>query len=244
MRIFLASLTLLFFLPIGTATAWWLTVDRPQSWREADWSGTGTLPDPAHNAEASIYVMAARTGGLKGALSVHSWLVYKRASDTSYTRYDKVGWGMPVRRNAYAADARWYSNRPFVIRAMRGDAAARLIPAIEAAIARYPHAGRDDYRMWPGPNSNTFVAHVLRAVPEIGAVLPPHAVGRDYLGSGPRAAVDRDALDVQMSLHGLAGLSAGLRSGFEVHLLGQAIGIDVMRPALKLPGIGRIGLPR
>ena len=86
------------------------------------------------------------------------------------------------------------------------------------------------------------VRAVKRAVPEIGAVLPPHAVGRDYLGAGPRAAVDRDARDLHLSLHGLAGLSAGLRSGFEVHLLGQAIGIDVMRPALKLPGIGRVGL--
>jgi hypothetical protein len=149
---------------------------------------------------------------------------------------------MPVRRNAYTADARWYSNRPFIIRAIRGHEAASLIPAIESAIARYPHAGRGDYRTWPGPNSNTFVAHVLRAVPEIGAVLPPHAVGRDYLGAGPRAAVDRDARDLHLSLHCLAGLSAGLRSGFEVHLLGQAIGIDVMRPALKLPGIGRVGL--
>ncbi len=242
MRIFLACLALLFILPIGTATAWWMTVDRPQSWREADWSGTDTLPDPGRNSDAAIYVMAARTGGLKGAVSVHSWLVYKRAGAAAYTRYDKVGWGMPVRRNAYAADARWYSNQPFIIRAIRGHEAASLIPAIESAIARYPHAGRGDYRTWPGPNSNTFVAHVLRAVPEIGAVLPPHAVGRDYLGAGPRAAVDRDARDLHLSLHGLAGLSAGLRSGFEVHLLGQAIGIDVMRPALKLPGIGRVGL--
>ena len=37
-----------------------------------------------------------------------------------------------------------------------------------------------DYRIWPGPNSNTFVATVLRAIPEVGATMPPNAVGRDF----------------------------------------------------------------
>ena len=37
-----------------------------------------------------------------------------------------------------------------------------------------------DYRIWPGPNSNSFVAHVLREVPELGTTLPPNATGRDF----------------------------------------------------------------
>ena len=56
--------------------------------------------------------MAARTGGLKGAFSVHTWIVIKKAGAKAYERYDKVGWGMPIRRNAYPADGRWYSNVP------------------------------------------------------------------------------------------------------------------------------------
>ena len=64
---------------------------------------------------------------------------------------------------------------------MRGDAAAQaLIPKIEAAIKEYSYANAGDYRIWPGPNSNTFVATVLRAIPELGAALPPNAVGRDF----------------------------------------------------------------
>ncbi|MEQ8402916.1 MAG: DUF3750 domain-containing protein [Roseitalea porphyridii] len=244
MRVAALAIVMVFFLPLGSATAWWLSVDRPASWREADWSASGVLPDPAASPDAAIYVMAARTGGLKGAVSVHSWLVVKPAGARRYDRYDKVGWGRPVRVNAYAADARWYSNAPFVVKAVHGAEAAALLPAVEAAIAAYPHDGRGDYRIWPGPNSNSFVAHVLRAVPALDAVLPPHAVGRDYLGDGPRVHVDADGRDVHFSLHGLAGLSAGIRSGLEVHLLGQALGIDVTRPALKLPGIGRIGMAR
>ena len=63
---------------------------------------------------------------------------------------------------------------------VRGPAAAAAIPTIEAAIAAYPHRGPGDYRVWPGPNSNTFVATVLRAVPELAIALPPDAVGKDF----------------------------------------------------------------
>jgi hypothetical protein len=39
----------------------------------------------------------------------------------------------------------------------------------------------------------------------------------------------------------VAGVLIGADEGIEVNLLGLALGIDVLRPALKLPGIGRIG---
>ncbi|MEM1378313.1 MAG: DUF3750 domain-containing protein, partial [Pseudomonadota bacterium] len=54
--------------------------------------------------------------------------------------------------------------------------------------------------------------------------------------------IDPDARDVHLIAFGLAGLSAGLRSGVELHLLGQTVGIDVLRPALKIPAIGRVGM--
>ena len=44
------------------------------------------------------------------------------------------------------------------------------------------------------------------------------------------------------SLAGLIGLSAGMRSGLELHLLGQSFGIDFLRPAIKIPAVGRIGV--
>lgn len=236
------TLFLVFLLPAGASTALWAVADRPGSWRAADWGSAALLPSAADEKDAVIHIMAARTGGLKGALSVHSWIVTKRTGADNYDRYDKVGWGNPVRRNAYAADGRWYSNDPFVVKTVRGEQAARLIPKVEAAIASYPYAARGQYRIWPGPNSNSFVAHVLREVPEIGAVLPPTAVGRNYLPGGRFFAADADRRDFHATLFGYAGLSAGLRSGLEVHLLGLVAGIDVLNPGIKLPGFGRIGL--
>ena len=55
----------------------------------------------------------------------------------------------------------------------------RTLARIEAAVASYPYADR--YTAWPGPNSNSFVAHVLRAVPELKVDLPSTAIGKDYV---------------------------------------------------------------
>ena len=122
------------------------------------------------------------------------------------------------------------------------DEAARLIPKIEKAISAYPYSKPGGYRIWPGPNSNTFVAHVLRSVPELGVVLPPDAVGRDYLPEGKLFAVDPDGRDVHATLYGLLGVSAGVRSGIELHIMGLVAGIDLARPGIKIPALGRIGI--
>ena len=231
-----------FVLPVAMAGIWWALQDRPGSWRLADWGPSGVLRAADEVPEAVIHVLAARTGGAKGAVSVHSWIVYKEAGAASWTRADVVGWGTPVRRNAYAPDARWYSNMPAIVGSVTGPAAAALLQDVEAAIAGYPWSAPGDYTIWPGPNSNTFVAHVLREVPEIGLTLPPHAVGRDFTGEGLTALRDAGG-DLHLSWSGIAGFSAGPRTGLEVHLLGQVFGIDIARPALKLPGIGRVGWP-
>lgn len=214
---------------------------QPTSWRSADWSSSGSLPTAEDNAPAAVYVMAARTGGLKGALASHSWIVTK-AENGRYARYDKVGWGSPIRINGYPADGRWYSNDPRILLSVHGSAAARLIPRIEAAIAAYPHSARGDYVIWPGPNSNSFVAHVLRAVPELDISLPPEAVGRDYRGFGDFVTLSSDWRNLELSLGGYAGVAIGARDGIELRLAGLVFGIDVLRPALKLPGFGRIGM--
>ena len=214
---------------------------QPNSWHNADWSSSGILPRAQAHQAAVIHVMAARTGGLKGALAVHSWIVTKRENGR-YNRYDKVGWGSPIRHNSYPADGRWYSNEPDILLTIEGEAAERLIPKIEQAIAKYPYSARGDYAIWPGPNSNSFVAHVLREVPELGITLPPEAVGRDYRPLGDFITISSDWRDLEVSLGGYAGLAIGARHGFEVRIAGLVFGIDVLRPALKLPGFGRIGV--
>jgi hypothetical protein len=123
----------------------------------------------------------------------------------------------------------------------RGPGAAVLIPRIDAAARAYPWAG--EYIMWPGPNSNTFTAWVLRAVPELEADLPPTAIGKDYsgmkiVGSAPSGS------GFQLSLFGLLGVTTSGVEGLEVNLLGLTFGINPFDPALKLPLVGRIGPSR
>ncbi len=235
-------LLFVFVLPALTHLVIWQSDNsRPASWNRANWSSSDLLPSADEDREAVIYIMAARTGRWKGGFAVHSWIVTKEQDGHSYDRYDVVGWGNPVRHNAYAADARWYSNQPEIIKSIRGREASAIIPKIEDAVRSYPFADRGSYQAWPGPNSNSFVAHVLNQVPEIGIVPPANAVGRDYLSNGSLIRIDPDWLDIQVNLGGYAGFAVGRRSGFELHFLGLVAGIDVLNPAIKIPGFGRIG---
>ena len=123
---------------------------------------------------------------------------------------------------------------------MAGELAARAIPKIKAAVENYKFAAYGDYKVWPGPNSNTFVATVLNLVPELRAVLPPTAIGKDYPYDG--ALVALTATGLRFSLGGYLGLTMGLIEGLEINFFGAVVGVDLLRPALKLPGIGRIGM--
>ncbi|OLP53082.1 hypothetical protein BJF92_18815 [Rhizobium rhizosphaerae] len=241
LRLTLLAFLVIYCLPALASAGLWSLRDRPARWSEADWSSAGILPRAADDPQAAIYVFSAATGGMKGAVASHSWIVVKKPGASRYERYDKVGWGQPIRRNAYAADARWYSNPPELVVARRGPQAEALIAKVEAAIAAYPYATAGAYRLFPGPNSNSFVAHVLRSVPELDAVLPPHAVGRDFLPECRFLAVDADGRDMHMTLYGLLGFSAGQRSGFELHVLGLVAGLDLRHPGVKVPAFGRIG---
>ncbi len=178
-----------------------------------------------------------RTGGLKGAFATHSWLVLKPENATHYDRYDVVGWGNPVRRNAYDPDGRWYSNTPEINREISGAEAEALIPKIEQAIVQYPWSNRGDYTLWPGPNSNTFVASIIRAVPGFDARTVSTAVGRDFPVNG--AWVEQDKSNaLRMSLGGYAGLVLGWEDGLELNFLGLVAGINPIKGQIKIPSFG------
>lgn len=237
-----AFIVCIFILPALASQAYWqLSGNQASSWHRADWSSASILPQASQDREAAIYIMSAKTGRWKGGFSVHSWIVVKEEGAERYTRFDVVGWGTPVRINAYAPDARWYSNPPEIFKVIKGQEAARLIPKIINVVQNYPHSGRDDYILWPGPNSNSFIAHVLNEVPEIGVTLPANAVGRHYLSGGKYLHVDPDWMNIQLTYKGFAGFAFGKRSGIELHFLGLTAGIDFIKPAIKLPGFGTIG---
>jgi hypothetical protein len=228
-----------FIAPATVHALIWSAHGGPSSWRDADWSSAGILPSPESMQEATIRVYSARTGGWKGAIATHSWLVVKRQGAPAYDRYDVVGWGNPVRKNDYPPDGRWYSNEPQLTFSLDGPLAQKLIPRLEAAIASYRWSKPGDYAIWPGPNSNTFVATVLAALPELDARLPSTAVGRDYPADGRWFALTSSG-GVRLSAGGYLGLVAGSKEGIELNFLGLVAGIDVLNPGLEIPGFGRI----
>lgn len=236
-------LLIAFFLPLATHAAWWLSQDHPRSYAVADWSSADILPRPAAEPEAVVHVLAGRTGRWKGIFAHHTWVVVKPKRASRYTRYEVVGWGQPVRTDSYAADGRWFGDTPVIVATLRGAEAERAIPDVRAAVASYPYGDRGTYGIWPGPNSNTFIAHVVRAVPDLAGGLLPTAIGKDFQSWSHVLALSPSRTGLQLSLHGLLGVSVGWVEGIELNILGLVAGIDVRRPAVKLPGWGRIGLP-
>jgi hypothetical protein len=222
------------------------SLQRDPNWWQARRDSSGQAPDPASTPEAVIQVYAARTVGWKGLLGVHTWIAVKPAGAPAYTRYEVIGWGVDrgapaVRVNRTGPDNYWFGAYPDLIAELRGDGVDDLIGKVEGAVAAYPYP--NSYRTWPGPNSNTFIAHIGRAVPELRLRLPPTAVGKDFLPDGAPAGLTPSGTGVQLSLLGLAGVMVGWDDGIEVNVLGLTFGVDVLRPALKLPGVGRVGVP-
>ena len=131
---------------------------------------------------------------------------------------------------------------PEPVTEIRGEAAEQLIPRIRAAVAAYAYSSPGSYLAWPGPNSNSFVQHVLAEVPELRQALPPTALGKDWRADGLFAGLTASRTGIQASLYGLAGVTVGWVEGIEINLLGLVAGLDLRSPALKLPGWGRVGV--
>jgi Protein of unknown function (DUF3750) len=111
-----------------------------------------------------------------------------------------------------------------------------LIKRIDKAAREYPYAR--EYTLWPGPNSNTFTAHIARAVPELEVDLPATAIGKDYLGGSIFGAAPSGS-GYQVSLGGLLGIAASRVEGLEINVLGLNVGVGPS--GIKLPFVGRIG---
>jgi hypothetical protein len=211
-------------------------------WRTATHRATGLAPDPLAHPAAVVQVYASRTFGWRGAFAVHTWIAAKPANAERYTRYEVIGWyargggtGLTI-SDSGLPDAEWYGAPPVLIGDLRGADAEAVIAKLPAAADRYAYTS---YSVWPGPNSNTFIAHLAREIPEMRLTLPVIAIGKDYLPLGQFVAHAPSGTGYQVSLGGLLGLTLARDEGIEINVLGLAAGIDFRRPALKLPGVGR-----
>jgi hypothetical protein len=154
------------------------------AWYEASRDSAGIAPDPESTPEAVLHIYGADAWGWRGWFAIHTWIAAKRKGESHYTIYDVVGWRgyhgdgvMRIHRDI--PDRYWYGARPELLKEHRGVQAESLIDAVEAAAHLYPW--KKQYKVFPGPNSNTFTAWIGRQVPELELDLPLSAIGARYV---------------------------------------------------------------
>ena len=217
-----------------------------RSWWELRRDSSQQAPPAAQYNGAIIQVYAARAARWRGAFGVHSWIAVKPTGQQWYTRIEVIGYqlrwrGESVSIKRGSADGYWFGSKPVLLREMRGGAEVdATITRLLAAAKHYP--ANQIYSVWPGPNSNTFIASMGRHAPELQLELPATAIGKDYLPNLQLIAPAPSGTGVQFSLKGLLGLLVAREEGIELNLLGFTAGIDFSPPAIKLPGVGRLGM--
>ena len=218
-------------------------VGNNRPWYERPRHSAGIAPDPVQYADTAIVqVYSAATYGWRGLVAHHPWIIYKRTGETAFTRYDVIGWrgSDVIQRNYAIPDGFWYGAQPELLVDHRGEGVDAMIDRVETAIKNYPYA--NTYLSYPGPNSNTFLAHIGRSVPELKLDLPANSIGKDYRPLTDPLGVSPSGNGMQISILGLLGASVGLQEGIEINVLGLNFGLDLNSVGVRLPFIGRIGL--
>ena len=214
-------------------------------WQKATRKSAGLVPLAQDDLEAKIQIYEAKAFAWRGKFSVHTWIAVKEKNSQSYFVSHVALWNL-YNSNVVIAfekdlpDRYWYGAKPKIIFSASGSKAEKIIPKIYQAINSYPYPTR--YNAYPGPNSNSFISFIIRQTPEIKIALPSNAIGKDWLcGKRKFFAICESKTGIQFCAWGMFGVLFGLVEGFEINIIGLSFGIDFMRPALKLPIIGRVG---
>ena len=148
--------------------------------------GNASAPNPATHPGPVVRVYGANVWGLRGHFAIHTWVATKARGASTYRIYQVIGWrqrrGRPVLSVSEGnPDKPWFGSPAILLHEKRGADAETIIEKITAAVDAYPFA--DEYKMWPGPNSNSFVAWIGLEVPELGLELPAKAIGQSWMKS-------------------------------------------------------------
>lgn len=216
-------------------------VDLHAQYSTANRDSAHIAPLPDAEPQAIIQVYAARAFNWRGLFGSHSWIAVKPTHATSYTVYQVIGWltyrGLPALSIIDdIPDRNWFNEQPTLLLDIRGKKAEALIPRIAEAAKSYPYA--DTYRLWPGPNSNTFPAYIARKIPELHLTLPADAIGKDFLPDQGWFAPAPSGTGYQFSLFGIFGILLAKEEGIEINLFGLVYGIRFSPFHILLPGIG------
>ncbi|WP_143814886.1 DUF3750 domain-containing protein [Magnetofaba australis] len=212
-------------------------------WRTAPRHSMDIAPLPAEAPQALVQVWQARAYNWRGTLGVHTWIALKPRNADHYTTLQVIGWRVWSGRKATriadeAPDRSWFGHTPELIDQICGPDAEQAIPHLLQLAQNYPEAHR--YHIWPGPNSNTFIAYLIRHTPQLRTELPATAIGKDYLLGGSWRGEGLGGGELY-SLAGLLGASVDWSRGAQLNLLGATFGVDWRNGAIDLPFHGRIG---
>ncbi|HEY5672395.1 MAG TPA: DUF3750 domain-containing protein [Malonomonas sp.] len=155
-----------------------------QDWHSASRESAEIAPPAESTNEAVLHVYGASAWGWRGWFAIHTWIAAKRTGEPSYTVYEVIGWrgnrGLPVLRIARDyPDRYWFGEKPRLLVGHQGEGVDQLITAVEQAVQNYPW--KTSYKIFPGPNSNSFTAWVAKEVPELKLKLPFTAIGSGYV---------------------------------------------------------------
>jgi hypothetical protein len=204
---------------------------------------TARMAATAGPDEVVVQLRCATVPGGLGLLGVHYWFAVFDPETQRWHRWEVwqqadaggTSWGH-VHKDLMVADAN-VGGGPVQVRAEWHGTEARALADVVARSSEYSDRGR--YLAWPGPNSNTYIAWVLRRA-GVAADLEPRGLGKDYLGlAGVALSTTGTGVQAESTL---LGLKVGLRDGVELHILYFTFGLDALRPAVKTP-FGRLGLP-
>ncbi|MFT6361502.1 MAG: hypothetical protein ACJAV6_000413 [Candidatus Paceibacteria bacterium] len=144
---------------------------------------------PINKDQYQVYVLSSRTRK-PVHFAVHTWIVtvsngkidrweiLHQKSEDNTTGYFYRNAHPPVQGLKKGFFTNWDSN---LIGSVSGDQyslAKRILDYIENRTPTYPHQNK--YSIYPGPNSNTYVAWILKEFPTSGIKLPWNAFGKNY----------------------------------------------------------------
>lgn len=185
------------------------------------------------NDQPTVLLISGGLGHPIEEIARHPWFATRRAGEAEW-RFWEVGGG--------GGGEDPFDNPPYLDPVLhgiwRGGEAEAAIACLEREAPPWLEALR--YRLWPGPNSNTFGDVMLRRC-DLHASLPVTAIGKDYRGwIGVTWTTEGTGVQIETPL---VGLRVGLQEGIELHLLGFGFGVDLWPPAIILPlGEGRLGI--
>jgi hypothetical protein len=162
------------------AASLWVT-----SWAlEPEPFGAAKAPQPRDHEQAIIQVYGADVWGFRGNFAIHTWIATKAHGASEYQVYEVVRWNLRRRNTVVRISDRdparpWAGSPAILLHEMRGAEAEALIGRVHEAALSYPF--KREYKMWPGPNSNSFTAWIGLEVPELKLELPLKAIGQSWM---------------------------------------------------------------